>query len=140
MATVRLSRGAKADLLSIGAYTLQTWGSAQAERYLDDLELCERFGAFGCREDHTLGVGHAQIAPASVDGRCLRRGHEPAYDRAVAFDHSALWSRLVACNLSRSLFGPIPVGKLSVESLWTCSAKDSGAKRDRRDVEAGDAS
>jgi toxin ParE1/3/4 len=42
MATVRLSRGSKPDLLSIGEYTLQTWGPAQAERYLDDLERCAK--------------------------------------------------------------------------------------------------
>lgn len=42
MATVRFSRDAKADLLSIGAYTLQTWGPAQAERYLDGLERCAK--------------------------------------------------------------------------------------------------
>jgi toxin ParE1/3/4 len=40
MATVSLSRSAKADLLSIGAYTRQTWGVAQAERYLNSLEHC----------------------------------------------------------------------------------------------------
>ena len=42
MATVRFSRGAKADLLGIGAYTIQTWGTAQAERYLDSLEQCAK--------------------------------------------------------------------------------------------------
>jgi toxin ParE1/3/4 len=42
MATVRFSRSAKADLLSIGVYTLETWGAAQAERYLDELELCAK--------------------------------------------------------------------------------------------------
>jgi toxin ParE1/3/4 len=42
MATVRFSRSAKADLLSIGAYTLQTWGAAQAERYLESLEQCSK--------------------------------------------------------------------------------------------------
>jgi toxin ParE1/3/4 len=42
MATVRFSRSAKADLLSIGAYTLQTWGVAQTERYLDSLERCAK--------------------------------------------------------------------------------------------------
>jgi toxin ParE1/3/4 len=40
MATVRLSRSAKADLLSIGAYTLHTWGPLQAARYLGGLEHC----------------------------------------------------------------------------------------------------
>jgi toxin ParE1/3/4 len=40
MATLLFSRSAKADLFSIGAYTLQTWGVAQAERYLNSLERC----------------------------------------------------------------------------------------------------
>lgn len=40
MATVRFSRSAKADLLGIGAYTLETWGKAQAERYLVGLAEC----------------------------------------------------------------------------------------------------
>jgi len=42
MATVSFSRSAKADLLSIGAYTLQTWGAAQAERYIGSLEACAK--------------------------------------------------------------------------------------------------
>jgi toxin ParE1/3/4 len=42
MATVSFSRSAKTDLLSIGAYTRQTWGAAQAERYLDGLEACAK--------------------------------------------------------------------------------------------------
>jgi toxin ParE1/3/4 len=42
MATLRSSRSAQADLLSIGTYTLQTWGAAQAERYLDGLEQCAK--------------------------------------------------------------------------------------------------
>jgi toxin ParE1/3/4 len=40
MAGVQFSRSAKADLLKMGAYTLQTWGAAQAERYLGSLEQC----------------------------------------------------------------------------------------------------
>ncbi len=42
MATVRFSGRAKADLLSIGTYTLRTWGEAQTERYLDALEKCAK--------------------------------------------------------------------------------------------------
>ena len=42
MATVSFSRSAKADLLNIGAYTLQTWGAAQAERYIGSLEACAK--------------------------------------------------------------------------------------------------
>lgn len=42
MAKVSFSHSAKADLLSISAYTLQTWGAVQAERYLNDLETCAK--------------------------------------------------------------------------------------------------
>jgi toxin ParE1/3/4 len=42
MSTVSFSRSAKADLLSIGAYTRATWGVAQAERYLSSLERCAK--------------------------------------------------------------------------------------------------
>jgi len=38
VATVRFSRRAEKDLLSIGEYTLQVWGKGQAARYLDSLE------------------------------------------------------------------------------------------------------
>ena len=40
MAAFRFSRRAEADLLSIGDYTLRTWGKAQAVRYLGELEAC----------------------------------------------------------------------------------------------------
>jgi toxin ParE1/3/4 len=36
----RFSRRAEADLLSIGDYTLRTWGEAQAYRYIGELEAC----------------------------------------------------------------------------------------------------
>jgi toxin ParE1/3/4 len=42
MAAFLFSRCAKADLLSIGAYTLETWGAAQTERYLNELERCAK--------------------------------------------------------------------------------------------------
>jgi toxin ParE1/3/4 len=38
VAACRFSRRAEADLLGIGRYTLNTWGEAQATRYLDELE------------------------------------------------------------------------------------------------------
>ena len=40
MAAFRFSRRAEADLLSIGAHTLRTWGVDQTFRYLGDLEEC----------------------------------------------------------------------------------------------------
>jgi len=42
MTTLRFSSSARADLLSIGSYTLQTWGAAQTVRYLEGLEQCAR--------------------------------------------------------------------------------------------------
>jgi toxin ParE1/3/4 len=36
----RFSRRAEADLLSIGLYTLRTWGEVQAARYINELEAC----------------------------------------------------------------------------------------------------
>lgn len=40
MAAYRLSELARADLLAIADYTLDTWGEEQAHRHLDDLEKC----------------------------------------------------------------------------------------------------
>ena len=40
MAAFHLSLLAEADLLSIGAYTIRTWGESQAVRYVDELETC----------------------------------------------------------------------------------------------------
>jgi len=40
VAWLRFSRHAEADLLSIGDYTLRTWGKAQAASYLGELEVC----------------------------------------------------------------------------------------------------
>ena len=38
MAAFRFSRRAESDLLSIGNFTLRTWGKAQTIRYLTELE------------------------------------------------------------------------------------------------------
>jgi toxin ParE1/3/4 len=40
MARFRFSRRAEADLLSIGDYTLRTWGKTQAAHYIGDLQVC----------------------------------------------------------------------------------------------------
>jgi toxin ParE1/3/4 len=40
VATFRLSRLAEADLMDIGAYSLDTWSEDQAIRYIDGLETC----------------------------------------------------------------------------------------------------
>ena len=59
MHTVRYSRSAKSDLLGIGAYTLQNWGAAQAERTLDSLEKCAQLLA----ANPSLGRRCAWIRP-----------------------------------------------------------------------------
>ena len=40
MPVFRFSRRAEGDLLSIGGYTLRTWGEVHAVRYIGDLEVC----------------------------------------------------------------------------------------------------
>jgi len=40
VAAFRFSRRAEADLLSIGDYTLRTWGRGQAARYISEIEVC----------------------------------------------------------------------------------------------------
>jgi toxin ParE1/3/4 len=40
VAAFRFSRRAEDDLLSIGDYTLRTWGKAQTARYIGELEVC----------------------------------------------------------------------------------------------------
>ena len=40
MAKFRFSRRGETDLLNIGHYTIQTWGSSQAARYFNELEEC----------------------------------------------------------------------------------------------------
>ena len=56
MSGFRFSRLAEADLVSIGDYTLRTWGEAQADRYITELEdCCKRLAGnpgLGRRCDH----------------------------------------------------------------------------------------
>ena len=40
MARFRFSRRAEADLLSIGDYTLRTWGKTQAAYYIGEPQVC----------------------------------------------------------------------------------------------------
>jgi len=40
VARFRFSRRAEADLLSIGDYTLRTWGKTQATHYIGELQVC----------------------------------------------------------------------------------------------------
>jgi toxin ParE1/3/4 len=40
MARFRFSRRAEVDLYNIGLYTFRTWGAAQADRYICQLEDC----------------------------------------------------------------------------------------------------
>ena len=42
MVAFRFSRRAETDLLSIGDYTLRTWGRRQAARYISEIEVCRK--------------------------------------------------------------------------------------------------
>jgi hypothetical protein len=46
---------------------------------LDDIELRDRIGALGLREDHAVGVRHAHVAPTGIDGRGFG-GHAEEFD------------------------------------------------------------
>jgi toxin ParE1/3/4 len=59
MPVFRFSRRAEADLLSVGDYTLRTWGKAQAVRYIGEIEVCCRMLA----ENTALGRPCDNIRP-----------------------------------------------------------------------------
>ena len=77
MAAFRFSRRAEADLLSIGARTLRTWGEHQTIRYLDDLEVCCRMLA----DNPSLGRACDDVRPGL---RRMERGHHVVFYREDA--------------------------------------------------------
>jgi toxin ParE1/3/4 len=83
VALFRFSRRAEADLLSIGAYTLRTWGEDQAICYIDDLEVCCQMLA----DNPTLGRACDEVRPG------LRRME---HGRHVVFYRKAVEGILVA--------------------------------------------
>jgi toxin ParE1/3/4 len=73
---VRYSRRAEADLLEIGEYTLTTWGTAQADRYLAEIEnCCERLCV-----NPLLGVSCDHLRPGL---RRIRQGQHLIYYRST---------------------------------------------------------
>ena len=77
MAAFRFTRRAEADLLSIGAYTLRTWGEDQTIRYLDDLEACCQMLA----DNPTLGRVCDEVRPGL---RRMERGRHVVFYREDA--------------------------------------------------------
>ena len=77
MAAFRFSRRAEADLLSIAAYGLRTWGEDQAIRYLDDLEKCCQMLA----DNPMLGRASDYIRPGL---RRMERGKHVVFYREAA--------------------------------------------------------
>jgi toxin ParE1/3/4 len=73
----RFSLRAEADLLSIGAYTLRTWGEDQTIRYIDDLEQCGQMLA----DNPTLGRACDDVRPAL---RRMERGRHVVFYREEA--------------------------------------------------------
>jgi toxin ParE1/3/4 len=77
MATFKLSRRAEADLLNIGAYTLDRWGDDQAVRYLAELEACcQRLADLPL-----LGRACNHIRPGL---RCMEQGSHIVFYRPAA--------------------------------------------------------
>ena len=77
MAVFRFSRRAEADLLSIGVYTLHTWGEDQTIRYIDDLEACCQMLA----DNPTLGRACDDVRPGL---RRMERGRHVVFYREGA--------------------------------------------------------
>ena len=75
MARLRFSRRAEADLVSIGAYTLKTWGADQTIRYLADLQACCRMLA----DNPGAGPACDEVRPGL---------HRMEHDRHVIFYRS----------------------------------------------------
>ena len=77
MASFKLSRRAEADLLHIGAYTLDRWGNMQAVRYLAELEACcQRLAGVPM-----LGRACNRIRPGL---RCMEVGSHIVFYRAAS--------------------------------------------------------
>jgi toxin ParE1/3/4 len=86
VATVRYSARAEADFLDIGKYTLRTWGIAQADRYLAEIEeCCPRVG-----QNPLLGRACGTIQPGL---RRIEQGRHVIFYRVV--DEGILVSRIL---------------------------------------------
>ena len=70
VATFRLSRLAEADLMDIGAYTLDTWGEDQTIRYIDGLEACCQQLADNPESGRSLRTYPARLAPHGACPAC----------------------------------------------------------------------
>ena len=103
MAPFRFSRRAEADLLSIGAYTLRTWGENQAVRYLGDLEACGQMLA----DSPALGRTCDDVRPG------LRR---MAIGRHVVFYREGTGGNLVSRILHRRMLPERHV--IDAEDSW----------------------
>jgi toxin ParE1/3/4 len=77
MGAIQVSRGAKSDLARIGAFTLEKWGAAQAERYLGGLEECAKMLA----DNPALGRDCAWIRPGL---RRFEKGQHVLFYRQTA--------------------------------------------------------
>jgi toxin ParE1/3/4 len=62
VARFRFSRRAEADLFNIGIYTFRTWGEAQTDRYIRQLENCCQLIA----DNPALGRPCDEIRPGCV--------------------------------------------------------------------------
>jgi toxin ParE1/3/4 len=77
MAAIQFSGAAKSDLVRIGAFTIEKWGAAQAERYLGGLEQCAKMLA----DNPALGRDCAWIRPGL---RRFEKGRHVVFYRQTA--------------------------------------------------------
>src|SRR6185437_11919297 len=82
---------------------------------LDDLQLRDLAGALGGGEDHAVGAGHPELAPAGVEVRRFRGGggHVPQRMAAVTF----------ACRAASGRYRPE-----SRRPVWTLPARHSSLR------------
>lgn len=81
MLSLRVSPQAESDLVETWLYTSETWGVAQADEYLDQLET-----GMGHLTTHpSLGVDYSHILPGY---RKIRIGHHEVFYRILG---SEIW-------------------------------------------------
>ncbi len=90
MGKFRLSRLAEADLMDIGAYSLNKWGEEQTIRYIDALEACCRQLA----DKPQLGRACDQIRPGL---RRMEHGKHVIFYRIEPWESRCLASSISAC-------------------------------------------
>ena len=76
MRSVEVTRKAESDLIDIWLYTFETWGAAQADRYVDQLGAAMDYLA----QHPSMGVDYGHVLP---DYRKFRIAHHDIFYRLL---------------------------------------------------------